>query len=210
MFAKLWLLYCSQGEQNKRICKNIVLMATRFHSTSGFHLSLLIGENVTINVLLWMLRETTSRVMLLQPMHFIGCYKKNPALTHTFRTEKLHTLLNSFEWERRAHTHAHTLFFLSKTHLAHHDRVISSDVFITESQVFNMSHISGPCACQEAPHVQAALCQVEQEERETEYEKEKRERWSVKKRKRDRQSLLVLYIDLLTLYILYEPVWAIR
>lgn len=71
-----------------------------------------------------------------------------------------------------------------------------------------MSHISGPCACQEAPHVQAALCQVEQEDRETEYEKEKRERGSAKKKKRDQQSLLALYIDLLTLYVLYEPARA--
>lgn len=54
-------------EQNRRICKNNVLMATSFHSASGFHLSLLIGENVTISVLLWMRRETTSRLMLPQP-----------------------------------------------------------------------------------------------------------------------------------------------
>lgn len=44
-------------EQNRRICKNIVLMATRFHSTSGFNLSPLIGENVTISVSLWIQKE---------------------------------------------------------------------------------------------------------------------------------------------------------
>lgn len=40
-------------KQNGRICKNTVLMETAFHSTSGFHLNPLIGENVTISVLLW-------------------------------------------------------------------------------------------------------------------------------------------------------------
>lgn len=38
-------------------------------------------------------------------------------------------------------TNAHVVF-LSKIHLACHDRVIYNEVFITESQVFNMSHIS--------------------------------------------------------------------
>lgn len=40
-------------KQNGRTCKNTVLMETAFHSTSGFHLNPLIGENVTNNVLLW-------------------------------------------------------------------------------------------------------------------------------------------------------------
>lgn len=35
-------------------------------------------------------------------------------------------------------------FFMSVTHLAHYDRLISNEVFIRESQVFNMSHISRP------------------------------------------------------------------
>lgn len=44
-------------KQNRRICKNTVLMETAFHSTSGFHLNPLIGENVTISVLLWRERD---------------------------------------------------------------------------------------------------------------------------------------------------------
>lgn len=98
------------------------------------------------------------------------------AHTHTLTFKsRVHTLPNPFEWARRAHVCTHTQFFLSKTHLAHYDRVISNEVFITESQVFNMSHISA-CACQEAPPFKAALSQVEQEERETEYEEEKSDR----------------------------------
>lgn len=61
--------------------------------------------------------------------------------THTGAQKQgaLHyTWLNSSEWARR------TQFFMSVTHLAHYDRLISNEVFIRESQVFNMSHISQP------------------------------------------------------------------
>lgn len=46
-------------------------------------------------------------------------------------------MLSSSEW-------AGHIFFLSKVHLAHYDKVISQGVFTTESQVLNMSHISQP------------------------------------------------------------------
>lgn len=46
-------------------------------------------------------------------------------------------MLSSSEWTGH-------IFFLSKTHLAHYDKVISKGVFTTESQVLNMSHISQP------------------------------------------------------------------
>lgn len=44
-------------EQKIRICKNTVLITAIFSSKSGFYLSPLIGENVTISVLLWMQRR---------------------------------------------------------------------------------------------------------------------------------------------------------
>lgn len=67
VLAKLWLLTVATGNKIEGFVKTLFSWRPGFHSTSGFHLSLLIGENVTINVLLWMLRETTSRVTLLQP-----------------------------------------------------------------------------------------------------------------------------------------------
>ena len=136
------------------------------------------------------------------------------SLTQTLVRAHTRTHTHTDVWKQGAHT-AQSLwmgetcacvrthrFFLSKTHLAHYDRVISNEVFITESQVFNMSHISA-CACQEAPPFKAALSQVEQEERETENEKEQSEK------ERQGSTLLVLYIDLPTLYILIYTMWAI-
>lgn len=126
-------------EQNRRICKNIVLMATRFHSTSGFNLSPLIGENVTISVSLWIQKE-----------------RRPPASCYSSQSTSSTAIKNSFaDACACAYTPSKSggarsveflsmgkFFFLSKTHLAHYDRVISNEVFITESQVFNMSHIS--------------------------------------------------------------------
>lgn len=86
--------------------------------------------------------------------HFIDCHKTFLAdiracthtHTHRLKFKRVHTLPNYTEWARRAQCERiHTLFFfLSKAHLAHHDRLICNEVFITESQVFNMSHISQP------------------------------------------------------------------
>lgn len=124
-------------------------MATRFLWMSGFHLSPLIGENVTINVLLWMLKETTSRLMLPQPSTSSTAIKPfSQTFVHTHTDSNLkecthcQITLNGRD-VRNVSTYTHC-FFLSKAHLAHHDRLICNEVFITESQVFNMSHISQP------------------------------------------------------------------
>lgn len=116
---------------------------------SGFHLSPLIGENVTINVLLWMLKETTSRLMLPQPSTSSTAIKPfSQTFVHTHTDSNLkecthcQITLNGRD-VRNVSTYTHC-FFLSKAHLAHHDRLICNEVFITESQVFNMSHISQP------------------------------------------------------------------
>lgn len=53
VFVRFVLTCTVAKKQNGRICKNPVLMETAFHSTSGFHLNPLIGESVTISVLLW-------------------------------------------------------------------------------------------------------------------------------------------------------------
>lgn len=82
--------------------------------------------------------------------HFIDCHKAFladiRAHTHTDSNLKECThcqiTLNGRD-VRNVSTYTHC-FFLSKAHLAHHDRLICNEVFITESQVFNMSHISQP------------------------------------------------------------------
>lgn len=60
VFAHFVFTCAVAKKQNGRICKNTVLMETAFHSTSGFHLNSLIGENVTISVLREREREQES------------------------------------------------------------------------------------------------------------------------------------------------------
>lgn len=155
-------------KQNGRICKNTVLMETAFHSTSGFHLNPLIGENVTISVLLWKPWRERERACLIFPRP--GAL--SPTIKPKRRLSRVHEIecacqcqLLSMGGSRHAHPHTHSS--LSETHLARHDRVISNEVFTTESGFQHEPHRSA-CACQEAPTLRAALSQVEQEKRETE------------------------------------------
>lgn len=124
-------------KQNGSICKNTVLMETAFHSTSGFHLNPLIGENVTISVLLW--KPWREREELLPHIttakRFIHHHKaRTQTLTHARTGACIQVRVQGvFLWTTSTHTYTHTHFFLSETHLAHHDRVISNEVFTTES-----------------------------------------------------------------------------
>lgn len=156
-------------KQNGRICKNTVLMETAFHSTSGFHLNPLIGENVTISVLLWKPwreRERESLPHISPARGFISHHKaQTQTLARARDRVRVQCQLLSMGGSRHAHPHTHSS--LSETHLARHDRVISNEVFTTESGFQHEPHRSA-CACQEAPTLRAALSQVEQEKRETE------------------------------------------